>query len=143
MESAFTIADCFLRLSDEEELLCNMKLQKLLYYAQGLHLALYNEPLFNERIFAWTHGPVVAEVYYKYKNFGIAGIPAPKGKEHKKLSDKIEELITEVFIVYGQFSAWKLRELTHEEPPWNETTIGEEIEHSKLRAYFLTQLQTA
>lgn len=28
----------------------NMKVQKLLYYSQSLHLALYDEPLFEEEI---------------------------------------------------------------------------------------------
>ncbi len=50
MESAFAIADCFLKLADDDsgELLSNMKLQKLLYYTQGFHLALYHEPLFKK-----------------------------------------------------------------------------------------------
>ncbi|MEH2444259.1 MAG: type II toxin-antitoxin system antitoxin SocA domain-containing protein [Nostoc sp.] len=36
----------------------NMKVQKLLYYAQNLHLAMYDEPLFEEEIQAWRYGPV-------------------------------------------------------------------------------------
>jgi uncharacterized phage-associated protein len=36
----------------------NMKVQKLLYYSQSLHLALYDEPLFEEEIQAWRYGPV-------------------------------------------------------------------------------------
>ena len=31
----------------------NLKLHKLMYYAQGCHLAMYNEPLFNEEIYNW------------------------------------------------------------------------------------------
>ncbi len=44
---------------DAGDLISNLKLQKLLYYAQGFHLALYDEPLFPEAIEAWTHGPVL------------------------------------------------------------------------------------
>jgi uncharacterized phage-associated protein len=36
----------------------NMKVQKLLYYSQSLHLALYDEPLFEEEIQAWRYGLV-------------------------------------------------------------------------------------
>lgn len=145
MENAFTIANYFLKLADDDsgELLSNMKLQKLLYYAQGFHLAIYYEPLFKERIFAWTHGPVVAEVYYKYKEYGNTGIPAPIDADVSSLSEPIRELLTEVFTVYGQFSAWKLRDLTHEELPWKETPIGEEITHVLLKEYFTTQIQHA
>ena len=69
MISAFNVADYFLVQQDEDagDLISNMKLQKLLYYAQGYFLAIANEPLFHERIYAWTHGPVVPKVYHKYK----------------------------------------------------------------------------
>ncbi len=45
----------------------NLKLQKLLYYAQGHRLGATGEPLFSDPIQAWAHGPVVAEVYHAYK----------------------------------------------------------------------------
>ncbi len=145
MESALMIANYFLKLADDDsgELLSNMKLQKLLYYAQGFHLALYNEPLFKERILAWTHGPVVADVYYKYKEYGNTGIPTPSEIDCSHLPLTVKELLNEIFNVFGQFSAWKLRDLTHEEPPWKETSNGEEIAYSKLKDYFLTQIQNA
>ena len=38
---------------DSGELISNLKLQKLLYYMQGFHLAYFNEPLFEEDIEAW------------------------------------------------------------------------------------------
>ena len=78
--SALTVAKWFLWYNDkilEEEdadLISNLKLQKLLYYAQGCYLALKNEPLFNEQIVNWAHGPVVEEIYHKYKNNGSNGI---------------------------------------------------------------------
>ena len=48
--------------NDEGELFSNMKLQKLLYYVQGFHIAVFNRPLFNEDIEAWMYGPVVPEI---------------------------------------------------------------------------------
>ena len=47
----------------EGELMSNMKLQKMLYYQQGFHLAYFNTPLFEENIEAWMYGPVVPCVY--------------------------------------------------------------------------------
>lgn len=44
-----------------------MKLQKLLYYVQGFHIAVFNRPLFNEDIEAWMYGPVVPAVYEYYQ----------------------------------------------------------------------------
>jgi uncharacterized phage-associated protein len=54
----------------EEARLSNLKLQKLLYYAQGHYLATAGQPLFDDRIQAWSHGPVVPTVYHEYKKFG-------------------------------------------------------------------------
>ena len=44
---------------DGGELMSNMKLQKMLYYQQGYHLAAFGTPLFDEDIEAWMYGPVV------------------------------------------------------------------------------------
>jgi hypothetical protein len=51
------IARYFLAQIDEEagDLISNMKLQKLVYYAQGVSLALHNRPLFPESLEAWTY----------------------------------------------------------------------------------------
>jgi uncharacterized phage-associated protein len=140
MYSALQIAPFFLAKIDEDagDAICNLKLQKLLYYAQGLHLALKDKPLFTEQIEAWTHGPVVPEVYQNYKGFGSGSIPAPS--ELPAIDDATKSLLDEVYDVYGQFSGWKLRNMTHEEPPWKNTPRGAVITHSALRDYFTTQL---
>jgi uncharacterized phage-associated protein len=63
------VAEYFLTLVDDEagDSLSNLKLQKLVYYAQGFHLALTEKPLFDEAIEAWEHGPVVPGLYHKLK----------------------------------------------------------------------------
>ena len=48
----------------------NLKLNKLLYFAQGSVLANTGSTLFIDPIEAWREGPVVPEVYHKYKSFG-------------------------------------------------------------------------
>ena len=40
---------------DGGELMSNMKLQKMLYYQQGYHLAAFGTPLFDEDIEAWMY----------------------------------------------------------------------------------------
>ena len=63
--------------TDEEgaEYISNLKLQKLLYYAQGVFLAVTDKPLFDDDIVAWLQGPVVESVYHQYKANGAQGIP--------------------------------------------------------------------
>ncbi|MBF0497087.1 MAG: SocA family protein [Deltaproteobacteria bacterium] len=135
------IAKYFLALKDEDagDLISNLKLQKLVYYAQGFHLALYDKPLFLEPIEAWTHGPVVPELYHAYKQYGDGDIPIPKGLDFTLYDKSTTEHLNEVYSTFGQFSAWKLRNLTHIEPPWINAKGGV-ITHEAMREYFKTQL---
>ena len=41
----------------------HLKLQKLLYYMQALHLAYFDQPLVNDDFQAWLHGPVSRILY--------------------------------------------------------------------------------
>ena len=136
---ASDIAKTLLTFSNPEygDFLSNLKLQKLLYYAQGLHLALYQTPLFEEPIMAWQYGPVVVNVYHEYKDYPGA-IPIPENFSNEYLDSKQLELIEEVYNVFGQFSAFKLVEMTHNEPPWKSTQINSQIPHHKLSRYFVT-----
>ncbi|GAA6618466.1 Panacea domain-containing protein [Scytonema sp. NUACC26] len=143
MLSCHDVAKYFLAQTDEEagDLISNLKLQKLVYYAQGFHLALYDEPLFTEPIEAWTHGPVVPEVYHAYKHYASGAIPIPDDIDFSKYDKPTRELLDEVYRVYGQFSAWKLRNMTHDEELWKDAYKGDiVIAHQAMKQYFKTQL---
>lgn len=137
-QPASLIAKAFLKLSEPEvgDGITNLKLQKLLYYAQGFNLAINEEPLFNEEIRAWTYGPVVPEVYGQYKGGGAQAIAVPD--EEVSLGEEEKDLVLNVWKVYGQFSAWRLKEMTHEEPPWRDTPRNGVITHDKLKDFFAT-----
>jgi uncharacterized phage-associated protein len=137
--TAHEVAKYFVSLVDEEagDSISNLKLQKLLYYAQGFYLAFFGVPLFSEQIKAWIHGPVVPQVYHEYKDSGSGPIPV----EPVNLDDypaQIREFLDEVYAVYGQFSASKLRDMTHAEPPWKNATQSEAISHSSMMEFFKT-----
>ncbi|MDF5723944.1 MAG: DUF4065 domain-containing protein [Rhizonema sp. PD37] len=143
MLSCHDVAKYFLAQTDEDagDLISNLKLQKLLYYAQGFHLALYDEPLFTESVEAWTHGPVVPELYHAYKHYGSSSIPIPDDLDFSKYDERTRELLDEVYCVYGQFSAWKLRNMTHDEEPWKDAHEGNMIiTPQTMKQYFKTQL---
>lgn len=93
----------------------NLKLQKLLYYAQGWHLALYGQPLFQDAIQAWVHGPVVPYVFREYKEY--AWRPITKSVHPIITADEGFHL-NEVIRVYGGFDAVTLERMTHREDPW-------------------------
>lgn len=145
MTTAQTVANYFLykdNLEDESAGISNLKLQKLVYYAQGFHLAVFDKPLFKERVSAWAHGPVVPDLYHEYKEYGSNPIPFDEDFDPTDYFDDGQlELLEEVFNVFGQFTAWKLRDMTHEEKPWlaHEET-GTRIPRKELKAYFKTRI---
>ena len=78
MYTVDNVADYFL----SKESMSPKKLQKLVYYGYAWTIALLNDTaedihfkLFESDIEAWVHGPVVPELYQKYKDFGWHDIP--------------------------------------------------------------------
>ena len=119
MPTCFDVANYFLSIQDKVPDITNMKLQKLCYYAQGFTLALLDKPLFAEEIQAWKHGPVIPELYKKYQDYGEKILPVEEFKNKTFVfTDEEIEILNEVYNEYGQFTAWKLREFTHQEPTW-------------------------
>jgi uncharacterized phage-associated protein len=136
--TALVVAKYFLALQDDEEAISNLKLQKLLYYAQGFHLAMKGRALFDDDIRAWEHGPVVPTVWREYNRYAGRPIPRPVGFDPRAIDEETRSLLDEVASVYGQFSAWRLREMTHVEPPWKNTSSQGVISRAAMEAYFKT-----
>lgn len=118
------------------EYISNLKLQKLLYYAQGCFLAVTDKPLFSDEIVAWQHGPVVECVYHEYKANGANGIHFTDDFDFSEFTDQENELLKEVYDTFGQYSAWKLRDMTHSETPWKTTEQSKVISKEKIKEYF-------
>lgn len=137
MLNAQDVADFFLSPVEEEEgeLISNLKLQKMLYYAQGYALAILGRPLFNDSIENWLHGPVVVSVYHTYKVYGNSPLPLSHIEPEKYQPDELF-ILNKVREEKGQFTAWKLRNMTHQETPWLNSHRGEEILKEDLKDFF-------
>lgn len=123
------------------ERLTNLKLQKLLYYQQGFHLAFFGTPLFSDTVEAWMYGPVVPSVYENYSSYGSSSLPDVD--EPIMLTEDEESLFNEVYDAYRDFSAIGLMNHTHKEKPWREATPhdrGTVISQSSMKEYFATQI---
>lgn len=144
MATCRDVANYFLSKISEDagDTISNLKLQKLVYYAQGFTLAVLEEPLFQEPIEAWEHGPVVRSLWEEFRQYGSGAIPQPQEFTPEGIfsADEIE-ILEDVNNVFGQYSAWKLRNFTHEEAPWLETPQNAVITHEIMKAFFKTQLQ--
>ncbi|EDN66266.1 phage-associated protein [Beggiatoa sp. PS] len=88
-------------------------MQKLCYYAQGYALAEKNQ-LFEEDFQAWQHGPVVYELYDKYRDYQWCQISEDVGESDPRLL----EYITDVVGAYGRYDGAALSTMTHRESPW-------------------------
>ena len=115
-----------------------MSLEKLVYFAYADYLCNFSDRLFKDRIYAFTHGPVVQGVYETYKRSGTQYVkPLEFGSDSDARAD-IKELpaksrilfarngaeklfsIDETIKKYGQYPAGVLVALTHRAgSPWS------------------------
>ncbi|GHV01792.1 hypothetical protein AGMMS49521_2630 [Campylobacterota bacterium] len=141
--TALDVAKFFLEMCDVEnagDTISNLKMQKLVYYAQGVHLALKGERLFDENIEAWEHGPVVPNLYQELKRFGSREIVLDlEGFDRTVFSLEQQSLLKYTYGIYGRYSAFELRNRTHQELPWLRTTRSNTIDDEKIREYFKEQ----
>ena len=113
----------------------HMKLQKLLYYAQAYVIGMTGIPLFSNEIQAWQHGPVVPDVYSKYSKYGHKTIAE---FEDVDIPEEYSGLIEMLMSDKGSYSASTLREMTHEEPVWQNAYLNSsrEINLATVSDYF-------
>jgi uncharacterized phage-associated protein len=124
MANIFDVANYFLTKIDSEsgEYMTHLKLQKLTYYAQAWHIALFdNERIFDAHFEAWAHGPVNPELYNQYRDYRGDPIPIPIYFSASKVLTVDEiEFLDDVWDNYGRYEAKHLERLTHQEKPWKE-----------------------
>ena len=99
---ALDIAKKLIKLADYDtanggDNLTNLRLQKLLYYEQGYHLAQFGTTLFDEEIEAWMYGLVVPSVYEYYHPNGSKPLPVPEDNELITMTDDEEVMFAQVF----------------------------------------------
>jgi uncharacterized phage-associated protein len=149
--NAHLVADWFIFWSREAgDPITNLKVQKLVYYAQAWHAALFDDALFPESFEAWLHGPVCPPLYQRFKEFRYNPITA-EIVEPEIASEHILDHLIEVNEIYGGYSAWDLERLTHSESPWREARRGlapdapgdQEISVESMRRYYKSLLDAA
>jgi uncharacterized phage-associated protein len=117
--------------------LSNRELQKLLYLAQGFHLAQTGESLFTEDFQAWRHGPVHSGIYHKFKTYGYHSIDKPT--ELKQLEPKIAAFIAAIAISFSGVGQQNLIEFSHMDSPWASKYIPDAnviLSKDEIRQYF-------
>ena len=100
-----------------EEIIDEMKLQKLLYFSQRETFAILNQPLFNEVFEGWKYGPVSREVRTVFTEDGI-------NAQTEDIKSKSKYIINNIIQEYGALASWKLSALTHKETSWLNSRKG-------------------
>lgn len=143
MLRAIDIANFFIDLSAsmEEELMTNLKVNKLVYFAQAWSLVRLGRKLFDEDILAWPYGPVVKSVYDTFKPCGKNNIEHVYGDyTADKFTSEELNLLMDVALQYGQYTATTLVNITHKKgSPWEQVYKAHEnnvISISSIKEYF-------
>ena len=117
LQVANYLVNAYERITDTRFEYSELMLQKLMYFAQKTSLALTGKPLFHENFEGWIHGPVLKSLR------GYFDTASPVVEEDA-LSETDKYIIENTIHSYGQFSAWKLRDITHEEYSWKKSMEG-------------------
>jgi len=85
---------------------------------------------------------VRSALYHVYKQHESNPIPYDdQSRRENAFNNDQRELLDEVYQVFGQFSAWKLRDMTHEEPPWmDHEKEADIIPINEMTEYFKTRI---
>lgn len=139
--TARDVAEFFLRQADPmvRDIMSNMKLQKLVYYAQGFYLAAFDKPLFEDKIEARDHGPVVTSLYPVYKTAKSGHINPSADYQLPEFDENASSILGYVYQLLGKCSAFELRKMSHQGTPWqNAYNKGNRtaIPHQNMREYF-------
>lgn len=92
----------------------NMKLQKLLFFAQLISLAKNNKLLFEDQFCAFENGMVMENVRLKYKN----NLDKLLNYKRNELNDEELEILELTKNIYGSENADTLSNMTHQFEYW-------------------------
>lgn len=120
----------------EREGITNLKLQKLLYFAQAYFLARLGRPLFSDGIEAWQYGPVVPKVYRKHQN--NRSNPIISEEDHSTVDEEDKIVLRKIWNTFGGYSASRLVDIAHAHAPWKEAyeTSSGVISTKALKSYY-------
>lgn len=95
-----------------------MKMHKLMYFAQRESLMNCKEVLFDEDFYGWKFGPVLKSVRSEY----MRGTLFTDAEDSP--FDTTKKLLEEVLDRYGHLSSWTLSRLSHDEFSWKNARKG-------------------
>lgn len=114
--NAIGVANLFIKKHGSDLYLTNLKLNKLVYFAQVETLRATGDVLFLDDIQAWKYGPVEPSVYAVFRKFGRGRIEETSGAVASSADGGIDlasKIIDRVAASYGYMAAFELVEYSH------------------------------
>lgn len=105
-------------LAEYEQPIDEMKLHKLMYFAQRESFIQTDQPLFDATFYGWKYGPILKEIRSAYKD-GTIALAKPQ-----KFNCDQTPLFDRVFEDYAGKDSWSLSRLTHGELSWKNSRLG-------------------
>jgi len=128
------------KVNQEGDLITNLKMQKLLYYAQAWYLVNFSKPLFDDQILAWNLGPVVKSVYDEYKEFRHTPIISEEdfGENIKQFDKDDLRFLDDFYDQFSSYSAHDLVNISHNEAPWKKAykTVSQIIDLELMKDFY-------
>lgn len=120
VENVMNVATYFANryLSEYGEKIDEMKLHKLMYFAQRESLIQVGEPLFDSVFYGWKYGPILKEIRSAFKNETFENV------KPEKIAEDHLQILNSVFEDYAGKTSWSLSRLTHGEESWKNSRIG-------------------
>ena len=112
------VLDAAAYILEKQGRMITLKLQKLVYYSQAWSLVWDERPLFDEKIEAWSNGPVVRDLFEYHR--GKYYVSEMEAGDAGKLDADQKATVDMVLNHYGEKPAYWLVRLSHSEPPWIE-----------------------
>lgn len=112
------IVDAYEKYTNDEFNGSELRLHKLMYFAQREALAVDGEPLFDGDFEGWVYGPVLPELRFYFNDF-----EAGEGID-EEIDDRTRYIVANVLDQYAKFAAWTLRDMSHEEYSWKKSREG-------------------
>lgn len=95
-----------------------MKLHKLLYFAQRECIVQTGKPMFADRFEAWRYGPVMVCIRQYFKSGKLCEMPP------KECTSRYQSVFDKVFLTFAPKDSWSLSSLTHGEYSWQKARKG-------------------
>lgn len=144
MVDARDVAHYILKRREEtEHSTTTFALQKLMYLCKGWSLVAADDPLFDDAVSAWSHGPVVDSIwpYCRNKRY-IKSWHIPVSADEDTLSPlqkcRIDRVLDCVNHIDDEKLGDELEEMSHEQSPWKDARLSadEIITDDSIADYF-------